>query len=98
MDTNNNEVTQTTTNNKGNRGEVGTATAGLSIRNLWRASGSNMRLKAFARQLLKGPDKDKALVAREWMSNKNGGKNAKRSDANIKAAIEASSKSKAKKK
>jgi hypothetical protein len=42
-------------------------------------------LKAFARALLKEGDP----LAKEWFAHKRGSLNAKRSDANIKAALEA---------
>jgi len=85
-------------NRRGDSGVLGTATAGLTIRQLWHTANSGLSLKQFARQLLKGKDETKALVAREWFANKLGSKNAKRSDANQKAAIEASAASKGKKK
>lgn len=95
----NDNTTDTSVNNTNNRrgdnGVLGTATAGLTIRQLWHAANTGSSLKVFARQLLKGKDEAKALVAREWFANKKGAKNAKRSDANQKIAIEARSKSKA---
>jgi hypothetical protein len=97
MDTNTATDTAVDTSNNGNwhdRGVVGTASAGLTIRQLWHASNTGLSLKQFARQLLKGKDEAKALTAREWFANKRGSKNAKRSDANIKAAFEAAAKSK----
>jgi hypothetical protein len=75
-------------NRRGDSGVLGTATAGLTIRQLWHTANSGLSFK----------DETKALVAREWFANKLGSKNAKRSDANQKAAIEASAASKGKKK
>jgi hypothetical protein len=62
---------------------VGTASAAQTIKQLWHDAKPGVSLKVFARQLLKSKD-DKSLVAREWLSNKAGNKNAKRSEANIK--------------
>lgn len=91
---------------RGERGEVGKATPGLTIRQRWHEAhftrksaeikqNPNKRiyvrnpgaisLKAFARALAKAGDP----IAKEWLSNKRGGQNQKRSDANIKAAMEA---------
>jgi hypothetical protein len=97
---------------RGDRGELGTATAGLTIWQRWREAhftrenanrkhNPNKRiyvrkpgapsLKAFARALAKESD----LVAEQWLRNKLGLKNQKRSDANIKAAMEARAATKA---
>jgi hypothetical protein len=98
---------------RGDRGELGTATAGLTIWQRWREAhftrenannkhnpnkrvyvrnaGPPVSLKAFARTLLKEGDP----VAKEWFANKRGAKNQKRSDANIKAAMEARTATKA---
>jgi len=78
-------VEKVTTDSRGDRGVVGTATAGLTIRQRWHAEAHGGSLKQFARKLLKEGDP----VAKEWFSNKLGGKNQKRSDGNIKAASEA---------
>lgn len=92
---------------RGDRGELGTATAGLTIRQKWHEAHFSrvaaptkhnpgrrvfvrnpgaISLKAFARGLAKDGDP----TAKEWLSNKLGARNQKRSDANIKAAKEAS--------
>lgn len=76
---------------RGDRGELGTATAGLTIRQRWHAEAGGGSLKQFARKLLKEGD----AVAQEWFANKRGAKNQKRSDTNIKAAKETSMASKA---
>ena len=91
---------------RGDRGELGIATAGLTIRQKWHEAHftrvaaptkhnpgrriyvrnpGGLSLKAFARGLVKDGDP----TAKEWLSNKLGSKNQKRSDANIKAATEA---------
>lgn len=92
---------------RGDRGEVGIATAGRTIRQKWheahftrvaaptkqnpgkrvyvRNPGA-LSLKAFARGLAKDGDQ----VAKDWLGNKLGRLNQKRSDANVKAAKEAS--------
>lgn len=91
---------------RGDRGEVGQATAGLTIKQRWHAEAfkrvdaedkgnPNKRkfvripgtpsLKAFARALAKAGDP----VAKDWFAHKLGSLNAKRSDTNIKAALEA---------
>jgi hypothetical protein len=91
---------------RGDRGELGTATAGLTIRQRWHEAhftrknaevkhNPNKRiyvrnpgapsLKAFAKALAKDGDQ----VAKDWFANKRGKQNQKRSDANIKAAMEA---------
>lgn len=74
-----------TTDSRGDRGEVGTPTAGLTIRQRWHAEAHGGSLKQFARKLLKEGD----ATAKEWFANKRGAKNQKRTDANIKAATEA---------
>lgn len=92
---------------RGDRGELGTATAGLTIHQRWHEAhftrenagvkwNPNKRiwvrnpgapsLKAFAKSLAKEGDP----IAKEWFANKRGAKNQKRSDANVKAAKEAS--------
>jgi hypothetical protein len=76
---------------KGPRGEVGTASAAQTIKKLWHASGQNISLKGFARQLLKSDNKEQAQVSKEWTGNKHGAKNAKRSESNqIRVRAEAS--------
>lgn len=97
---------------RGDRGELGVATAGLTIRQRWHEAhftrvnaglkqNPNKRifvrnpgapsLKAFARALAKESDP----VAQAWLANKLGAKNQKRSDSNIKAAMEARTATKA---
>lgn len=78
-------VEKVTTDSRGDRGEVGTPTAGLTIRQRWHAEAHGGSLKQFARKLLKEGDS----VAKEWFANKRGAKNQKRTDANIKASMEA---------
>ena len=46
-------VTESNQKSHGERGEVGTATAGQTVKQLWTASKSGVSLKTFARQLLK---------------------------------------------
>lgn len=82
----------------GSRGEVGQASAGLTIKQRWHEAKSQLgalslgnSLKTFARRLAKEGDP----VAKEWLANKRGARNEKRTDANIKAALEARQSSKA---
>jgi hypothetical protein len=70
---------------RGERGEVGTATAGLTIKQKWKASTSHVSLKVFARTLAKSGDQ----AAKDWFAHKKGSLNQARTDANIKAAREA---------
>lgn len=97
---------------RGERGEVGEATAGLTIKQkyhqtyftrvdaddkhnpnkrVWVKNEGAPTLKQFARHLAKDGDQ----VAKDWFAHKRGSMNAKRSDANIKAAKEAASATKA---
>lgn len=104
---------------RGDRGELGTATAGLTIRQRWHEAhfirvnaglkqNPNKRiwvrnpgapsLKAFARSLLKGMMSELGggdQVAKEWFDHKRGSLNQKRSDANVKASMEARTATKA---
>lgn len=64
---------------RGSRGELGVASAGLTMRQLWHAANSGLSLKKFARQLVKEGNQ----TAKEWFANKRGAKNAKRSDKAI---------------
>jgi hypothetical protein len=96
---------------RGERGELGVATASLTIKQCWHEEHFNLvdtsdkshphrrsyvkkpgvpSLKKFARALAKDGDQN----AKEWLSNKLGGKAQKRSDTNIKAARETSMASK----
>lgn len=76
---------------RGDRGELGTATAGLKMRQRWRDEAGGGSLKQFARRLLKEGDS----IAKEWFANKGCALNQKRSDTNIKAAKETSMANKA---
>lgn len=53
---------------------------------IWVKNEDAPSLKQFARKLLASGD----ISAKEWFANKNGAKNVSRSEANIKAAMEAS--------
>lgn len=64
---------------KGNRGDVGIATAGLTIKQMWRGSKTRLRLRAFARDLVK----QKNQVAIDWFAHKSGSLNQNRSDKNV---------------
>jgi hypothetical protein len=79
---------------RGERGDVGVASAGDTMKKLHRATGRGLSLRVFARQLLKDGDP----VAKEWFSNKKGAKNQKRSEKNIAAAQVAASATKASRK
>lgn len=92
---------------KGARGELGVATAALTIKQGWHsahfkqvsikdAKGEHVKfdlvqnpgapsLRQYARSLVSSGDQ----TAKDWFSHKAGSLNAKRSDANIKAAHEA---------
>jgi hypothetical protein len=75
------QKTSSTNNNNmhGSRGEVGVASAGLTMRQRWNSAiNSGLSLKKFARQLVKSGD----AVAQEWFQNKKGAKNQQRSDKN----------------
>lgn len=75
------------------RGEVGVATASLTVKSLWHKqlaasvrNGNALSLRAFVRQLAKSGDANVATLAKEWFGNKAGAKNQKRSAANVAAA------------
>lgn len=76
---------------RGDRGEIGEASAALSMKKLWTESGKKLSLKMFARHLLIAKDP----LAKEWFARKRGSLNKNRSDANVKAARETASASKA---
>jgi hypothetical protein len=73
----------TVQSSKGERGTIGIASASETLKKLWHTNGQNISLKRFARQLLKSDNKEQAQVSKEWMGNKTGSKNAKRSESNI---------------
>lgn len=77
--------TQKQEKERGARGEIGKATAGLTIKQLWHATGRGLSLKLFAGGLAKKGDQ----IAKDWFAHKKGSLNQKRSDLNIKAAMEA---------
>lgn len=64
---------------RGSRGELGVASAGLTIRQLWWAAESGLSLKRFAKQLAKEGNQ----VAKDWFANKRGAKNAQRTDKSV---------------
>lgn len=64
---------------RGDRGVVGTATAGLTIKQRWGAEGRGLSLKSFARKLAKDGDQ----IAKDWFAHKRGSMNQKRTDKNI---------------
>ena len=67
------------------RGELGTPTASLTMKQRWVASGQKLSLKRFAQELARSGDK----VAKDWFANKKGARNQKRSDKNVaRVAIE----------
>jgi hypothetical protein len=64
---------------KGERGEIGEATASLSIKKMWRANlVGHPSLKRYARQLMAKGD----ALAKDWFAHKRGSMNAQRTDAN----------------
>lgn len=84
---------------RGPRGEVGVATAALTIKNRWhQREGKKVSLKAFARKLAAEGDQ----VAKDWLAHKAGSLNQKRSEKNVarvaleKAATKLAKKSKGK--
>jgi hypothetical protein len=71
---------------RGERGEVGTASAGQTIKQRWHQVQKDLgtlsagnTLKRFAKRLLKDGDP----VAKDWFAHKAGGANAKRTDKNV---------------
>ena len=81
----------------GNRGKIGIATAGKTIKTKWFKEGHGFSLKAFARKLLK----EGSQLAKDWFAHKRGSMNQKRFDKNIsnsKAAAFATKSAKRKKK
>lgn len=62
---------------RGDKGEVGKATAGLTIKQRWAKEGRGLSLRGFARKL----GKEDPLV-KEWFEHKGGSLNKTRSDAN----------------
>jgi hypothetical protein len=68
---------------RGLRGEVGLASAGLTMRQRWASANTGLSLKRFARQLVKDGD----AVAKEWFANKRGAKDEKRTDKNMQRVI-----------
>ena len=69
---------------RGDRGELGPGSPGKRLKALWHAEGKGRSLKAFVKAL----GKDNADV-KTWFASKHGKNNQKRTDANIKAAMEA---------
>ena len=76
---------------KGERGEVGTATASLLLKQRHSSEGGGVSLKLFARKLAKDGDE----VAKEWLANKLGGSAKARSDKNVALAKTSGSATKA---
>jgi hypothetical protein len=70
---------------RGDRGEVGQGSPGSRLKALWHAAGGRGSLKQFVKTLKDNAD------AKSWLANKHGKNNQKRTDANIKAALEARS-------
>jgi hypothetical protein len=64
---------------KGPNGIVGTATPGLTLKQMWAQSKSKLSLKAFARLQVKEGNE----IAKNWFSNKAGSLNAVRNDKNV---------------
>ncbi len=84
------QAIQPASSGRGDKGVVGTASAGLGIWQQWQAGGKQGSLKQFARL----PAAEGNQVAKDWFGNKLGRLEKGRSDANIKAAKEASMKTK----
>lgn len=74
--------TQEQVQTRGQRGEVGVASASLTLKTRYASEGRGISLKQFARKLAKEGD----AVAKEWFANKSGAKNQKRTDSNINTA------------
>jgi hypothetical protein len=64
---------------KGPRGEIGTSTPSLTLKQMWAQSKSKISLKAFARLQVKEGNE----LAKTWFSNKSGSLNEKRNDKNV---------------
>ena len=89
-------VTDTNEVERGPRGELGQATAGLTMKNRWHAwvhankldpnKRDYLSLKQYARLQMKSGDDG---VAKAWFAHKHGALNQKRNEANFKAAYEA---------
>jgi hypothetical protein len=78
------EENQTQEQFRGERGEVGVATAACTIKRLhFVEQGGKGSLKQFARKLSRDKENPNSAVAKEWLANKKGAKNQKRTDANI---------------
>lgn len=64
---------------RGSRGELGVASAGLTIWQQWKSANSHLSLKAYARQQIKEGN----AVAKDWFANKKGAKDQARSDKSL---------------
>lgn len=68
---------------RGNRGELGTGSPGIRLKNLHAATGRGLTLKQFVRDQLKAGNPD----AKQWFANKHGAANQKRSEENRKRVL-----------
>jgi hypothetical protein len=74
--------TENVEKSRGSRGEIGTASAGQTVKQLWTASKSGISLKTFARQLLKSGSPEQVQLVKDWRAHKKGSLNEKRSEKN----------------
>jgi hypothetical protein len=72
-------VVSSAVDGRNSRGEVGEATPALTIKQQWKAAKTRLSLKAYVRVQVREGNQ----VAKDWLANKSGKRNQKRSDANI---------------
>ena len=77
------EENQTQERVRGDKGEVGVATAAKTVKRLYSEAGGKGSLKQFVRKLMRDKENPNSAVAAEWFENKAGLKNQSRSDVNI---------------
>lgn len=73
-------VEKVATKERGERGELGTGSAGIRLKNLHAKQGRGLSLKTFVRDQAKAGNPD----AQAWIANKRGANDMKRSENSIK--------------
>lgn len=73
-------VEKVATETRGQRGELGTGSAGIRLKNLHAKQGRGLSLKTFVRDQAKAGNPD----AKEWIANKRGANQMKRSENSLK--------------
>lgn len=68
---------------RGERGEIGEASASQTVKKMWKGAGQHISLKSFVRKSLANKD-DASAILKEWFLNKKGTKNTGRSEQNTK--------------